>query len=170
MKSLNSLKKRPNWYFAGARDSGPLPSHAGLCAMWSERLKRSSPWCDCIWQKPLICDKKDESLSLVMQEREIQSSVWTYVRGFIWVVNGWKGQTVPAERWGGRTHRDVAGPLRCLQSKQNFEAHTERRGRIEQTRVLHHLQWRQPEPWLRSLNGDKGGLDSLHKPQQICAL
>lgn len=30
-------------------------------------------------------------------------------------------------------------------------------------------EW-QPEPWLNSLNGDKRGLDSLHKPQQICAL
>lgn len=45
MKSLNSLKKQPNWYFAGARDSGPLLSHtASRYVIWEAKKIVSLMW------------------------------------------------------------------------------------------------------------------------------
>ena len=167
MKSLNSLKKRPNWYFAGARDSGPLLSHTASRYVIREAKKIVSLMWLCLTETFDLWQKGWEFIPRDARERNTVISV--DIRAGLYLGCQWLKRS-DGSCWDGENVSRRHGAAEMFTEQTAFEARVERRSRIEQTRVLHHLQWRQPEPWLRSLNGDKGGLDSLHKPQQICAL
>ncbi len=145
------------------------------CSIRSERLKRLSPDVIVFDRSLWSVEKKWEFI--LGDARQRNRVIRVFVCRTLFDCLLLKGQKDPAVQ-GKEKNQDISQPLhitgllRCLLNLW-FSTHTH-----THTHLLPDLSdpctasptAHQPKLWLCSLNGDKRGFDSLHKPQQISAL